>query len=81
MDPNLVGERSETSQDALRYILETWETALHDGVSPQLLAYSAMFVALSDLVATYGESAVAELTEGLVRRVRAGEFTLYRATH
>ena len=44
-----------------------------------MLAYSAIYVALSDLVATYGETAVADLAEGLSDRILKGEFTLYRS--
>ena len=72
--------RMHPSQDALRYLLEAWDQALADGVKQQHLAYSALFVALSDLVSSYGEPAVAELTESLVARVRNGEFTLAAGT-
>jgi hypothetical protein len=42
------------------------------------MAYAAIYAALSDLVSSYGEDAVADLAGGLVERVRSGEFTLYR---
>ena len=53
---------------------------LHDGIEPEMLANASFFAALSDLVATYGEDAVAKMTEGLSRRIHNGEFTLYRVT-
>lgn len=70
----------EKKQAALRYIMEAWEEAVHDGIEPELLANAAFFAALSDLVSSYGEEAVAKMTEGLPRRVNNGEFTLYRVT-
>jgi hypothetical protein len=66
------------SQAALRYILDAWEEALHDGIEPEMLANAALFAALADLVDTYGEEAVAKMTGGLSRRIQHGEFTLKR---
>ena len=54
------GETAEDkarSQEALRYILDAWEEALHDGIEPEMLANAALFAALADLVAAYGEDA------------------------
>ncbi len=65
---------------ALRYILDAWEEAVYDGIEPDLLARAAMFAALSDMVASYGEDQVADLTEGLAERIRHGEFTVNRVT-
>jgi hypothetical protein len=76
MNPNAAGPHLEPSQDALRYILEAWEQAVGDGVTRPMLAYSAICVALADLVDAYGEGAVAELAALLPARVRNGEFTL-----
>lgn len=70
----------EKKQAALRYIMEAWEEAVYDGIEPELLANAAFFAALSDLVSSYGEEAVARMTEGLPRRIHNGEFTLYRVT-
>lgn len=72
--PNL----SETDQKAraLDLILEAWETALKEGVEPEMLASTAIFAALSDMVDLYGAEPVAQMCEGLPARVRAGEFTL-----
>jgi hypothetical protein len=70
----------EKKQAALRYIMEAWEEALYDGIEPEMLANAAFFAALTDLVASYGEDAVAKMTEGLPRRIHNGEFTLHRVT-
>lgn len=75
--------RSDTggaqSHEALRYILDAWEEALHDGIEPKMLANAALFAALADLIDVYGEDAVAKMTSGLSRRIHHGEFTLRRS--
>lgn len=71
-------EESDTSHLALRYILDAWEEAVHDGVDPDNLATAAIFAALSDLVAAYGEENVAKMAEGLADRIRFGEFSMDR---
>ena len=49
---------------------------LHDGVDGDCLAQASLFTALSELVSTYGEDAVAKFAEGVPARVRNGEFSL-----
>jgi hypothetical protein len=71
-------EDDAQKQAALRYILDAWEEALHDGIEPEMLANAALFAALADLVSAYGEDAVAKMTGGLSRRIQHGEFTLKR---
>jgi hypothetical protein len=71
---------NEDRQAALRYILDAWEEALHDGIEPETLANAALFAALADLIAVYGEDAVAKMTTGLSRRIHHGEFTLKRTS-
>jgi hypothetical protein len=66
------------SLEALSVILEAWETGADRGVAPEMMAYAALFTALTDLVAAFGEDAVADLATGLSRRVANGEFTLAR---
>ena len=73
-------EDQARSQEALRYILDAWEEALHDGIEPEMLANAAMFAALADLIGVYGEDAVAKMTTGLSRRIHHGEFTLKRTS-
>ena len=68
----------DESLRALDCILEAWEAGTSNGVRPELMAYAAIYAALSDLVASFGEEAVADLAGGLVARVKSGEFTLYR---
>ena len=67
-------------QIALGYILEAWDEAVINGVEPHILANAALYAALCDLVATYGEEHVIKLTNGLAERIEHGEFTIYRTT-
>ena len=73
-------ENEAQKQQALRYILDAWEEALHDGIEPEMLANAALFAALADLITVYGEDAVAKMTAGLSRRIQHGEFTLKRTS-
>lgn len=69
---------TEQRRVALQNILDAWDEALGDGVDADILATTAIFAALSDMVEAYGEEAVAEMANGLADRVRQGEFTLNR---
>lgn len=73
-----LAESRDDSLRALNFILEAWEEGTGSGIAPELMAYAAIYTALSDLVAAYGEDAVATLTQGLGPRVQSGEFTLVR---
>lgn len=77
LDPSAPNE-SEQRRMALQNILDAWDEALAEGVSSDILATTAIFAALSDMVEAYGEEAVAEMAAGLADRVRQGEFTLNR---
>ncbi len=69
-------EVKSNSYKALRLILEAWDEGADQGIAPELMAYAALFTALTDLVSAFGEDAVAQLAHGLVSRVRQGEFTM-----
>jgi len=79
MDLSELKEQSQ-KQEALRYIIDAWAEALHDGIEPEMLANASLFAALSDLVSTYGEDAVAQMANKLSHRIQHGEFTLNRTT-
>jgi predicted YcjX-like family ATPase len=68
----------DEKQVALRYILEAWEEAVYDGIDPDCIATAAIFAALSDMIATYGEEPVAVMCERLPERIRSGEFTVMK---
>jgi predicted YcjX-like family ATPase len=67
---------TESKYVALRYILDAWEEAVYDGVDPDCIATAAIFAALSDMIASYGEEPVSVMCERLPERIRAGEFTV-----
>jgi hypothetical protein len=71
---------AEKKRVALAYLSDAWDGALAEGVDPEILAHAALFTALCDLIATYGEEPVAELANGLPRRIRALEFTVDQRT-
>ena len=56
--------------------LDAWEEAIYDGLDSDCIATAAIFAALSDMIASYGEEPVALMCERLPERIRAGEFTL-----
>lgn len=63
-------------REAFQRLNEAWQEALIAGIEPDVVAQAALFAALSDLVDTYGEDAVADYTSGLADRVNRGEFSL-----
>jgi len=71
---------NEPKQQALRHILDAWEEAIYEGIDPDCIATAAIFAALSDMIATYGEEPVARMAERLPERIRTGEFTVARTT-
>lgn len=66
----------EQKRLALDAMLRAWEEALQQGVEAELLASTAIFAALADLIELYGEENIAQFCEGLPARVREGEFSL-----
>jgi hypothetical protein len=76
MDSFGLATSSEESLRALNVILEAWEEGTDSGIAPEMMAYAALYTALTDLIASYGEENVGLLVDGLSKRVRKGEFTL-----
>jgi hypothetical protein len=77
MDRALAGQNSEA---ALELILSAWQEGTESGIDSELMAYAALYAALSDLVGIFGEEPIAALSEGLAERIRSGEFTFYGTT-
>jgi hypothetical protein len=71
-------EDGDDSLKALNYILNAWEEAAENGISPEMMAYAALYAALTDLVGSFGETSVVKLVQELAPRVAKGEFTLCR---
>lgn len=80
MDASQLATNDDDTLKALGLILEAWDEGAESGVAPELMAYAAIYAALTDLVAAFGEESVAEMALGLARRVNAGEFTLQSRT-
>ncbi len=72
-------EGDDARMKALNFILEAWEEGTESGIAPELMAYAALYTALTDLVASFGEDSVVSLVNGLAPRVMKGEFTVYRS--
>lgn len=73
-----LADDSDDSLKALNFILNAWEEAAESGISPEMMAYAAIYTALTDLVSAFGEGAVITLINELGPRVQKGEFTLCR---
>lgn len=67
---------SEQRQAALKLLLDAWNSAIDQGIDKDVVASTAMFAALSDLIGAYGEDPVAEMTTELPERIRKGDFTV-----
>ncbi len=74
--PASLDDANQAKRAALRYIIDAWEEAVHDGLDPDCIATAAIFAAFSDMIGCYGEEPVAKLAERLPERIRAGEFTV-----
>jgi hypothetical protein len=79
MQAMALAKSDDASVKALNFILEAWEEGTGSGIAPELMAYAAIYTALTDLVASFGEDSVITLVNGLVPRVQKGEFTIYRS--
>jgi len=66
----------EQKKVALSRLHEAWQEARYDGVDGDCMAQACLFLALTELVSTYGEDAAARYTEGLAKRIHNGEFSL-----
>jgi hypothetical protein len=66
----------EQKRLALGYLQDAWAEARHDGIEGDCLAQTALFLALAELISTYGEEAAANYAENLSSRIRNGEFSV-----
>ena len=66
----------EQKRVALGYLQDAWTEARHDGIEGDCLAQTALFLALAELISTYGEEATARYAENFAARIRNGEFSV-----
>jgi hypothetical protein len=66
----------EQKRLALGYLQDSWTEASHEGVDGDCLAQTALFLALAELIATYGEEATSRYADNLGDRIRNGEFSV-----
>jgi hypothetical protein len=66
----------EQKRLALGYLHDAWMEARHDGIDGDCLAQTSLFLALAELVCTYGEEPAARYAEKLATRIRNGEFSV-----
>jgi len=66
----------ESKRVATNLLLDAWENAAARGTPNTELAEICLYMALTELVDQVGEETTASFVEGLVSRVRNGEFTL-----
>lgn len=66
---------SDERRAALNYVTEAFAEAVRDGIESDCFAQAALFAAFRELVATYGEEAVAKYAENFPERIRNGAFT------
>lgn len=66
---------AEEREAALAYVTEAFAEAIMAGIESDSFAHAALFAALHELVATYGEESVAAFAERLPGRLRDGEFS------
>jgi hypothetical protein len=66
----------EQKRLALGYLQDAWVEAQHEGIEGDCLAQTALFLALVELISTYGEEPAARYAEKLSARIRNGEFSV-----
>ncbi|HZH12122.1 MAG TPA: hypothetical protein VEZ24_17355 [Microvirga sp.] len=69
-------ELSAIKQAALSYVTEAFAEAELDGLDADCMAQAALFAAFTELVATYGEEAVAQYASTLADKIRGGAFSM-----
>ena len=62
----------DSSFKALNLILAAWDEGTECGVPPEQMAYAALFTALTDLVANFGEDAVMQFDPVIAEFVETG---------
>ena len=69
---------ADKKRAAYEMISDAMAEAEAEGIERAIVTQAALFAVFTDLVSTYGETAVAALAERLPQRLLAGEFTIDR---
>ena len=75
LDEMIVEEKKRVAVDFFR---EAWLAGLAEGIEPQILAESAVFLALSELSCEQNEADVAAIVNQLPERIESCEFVINR---
>jgi predicted YcjX-like family ATPase len=75
-DPLVAEEGGDYQSVAATYVEEAFAEARHDGLDGDCLAHAALYAAFRELVATYGEDAVAVYAEGLPAKIKSGVYSI-----
>lgn len=65
----------EKMQAALEYQNEAWADGRADGIEPEIIAESAIVLAMRETIRVHGESGAEAMLESLRSRMLAGEFS------
>jgi hypothetical protein len=71
----------EQRLEALRSHGEAWAACIRQGIDTGILADTALFTALHELIRNNGEKAALEMVDRLKRRIECGEFEPERQIH
>lgn len=69
---------AEKKRAAYELVTDAMAEAEAEGIERDIVSQATLFAAVTDLVSTWGEVAVADFVERLVDRVLAGEYTIQR---
>jgi hypothetical protein len=76
LTPRDYSAENEEKRLALSFLQDAWTEASHEGIDGDCLAQTALFLALAELISTYGEEAAARYAENISPRIRNGEFSV-----
>lgn len=65
----------EHARDATNIIVDAYEKAIAQGITPETVATAALSTAIGLLVQVHGQDVVAKTLEDIPAKVRAGTFT------
>lgn len=67
---------ADARRAAMQYVTEAFAEAVLAGIEGECFAHAAIFAAMQELVAVFGEDAVATFAETLPEKIRRGDYTV-----